>query len=62
MRLIIASELANKSQSQLSALYRLVYEELMATEPDSIERANARASLDNISRAIAALRLKAPHP
>ena len=60
MRLITASELANKNLSQLSTLYRMIFDQLAETEPDSIERANMIASLANIARAIAALRLKAP--
>jgi|GEM_PF-2222902 len=60
MRLITASELANKSLAQLNALYRMVADELAQTEPADINRANMIASLANISRAIAAFRLRAP--
>jgi len=60
MRLITAAELANKSLSQLNALYRMVSEELADTEPCSINRANMIASLENISRAIAAFRMRGP--
>jgi hypothetical protein len=60
MRLITAPELANKNLSQLSALYRMISEKLAETEPCSIERANMIASLANIARAIAALRIKPP--
>ena len=38
----------------------MIFDQLAETEPDSIERANMIASLANIARAIAALRLKAP--
>jgi hypothetical protein len=61
MKLITASELVHKTQAQLIALYRMVSDELAETEPCSIERANMLASLANISRAIAALRLRPPH-
>jgi len=60
MRLITASELAYKNLSQLSALYRMISEQLAETEPDSIERANMLASLENISRAITARRMSGP--
>jgi hypothetical protein len=62
MKLITASELATKSLSQLHTLYRMISDELADTEPCSIERANMIASLENISRAIAAARLAPPHP
>ena len=62
MRLITASELAGKSLSQLSVLYRMISEELAQTEPSSAEREHMIASLTNITRAIAAARLKPPHP
>ena len=61
MRLMTASELADKSLSQLSALYRMISDELAETEPNDSERENMIASLTNIARAIAALRLRAPH-
>ena len=60
MNLITAAELATKSLSQLHTLYRIISEELAETEPCSTERANMIASLENISRAIAALRIKPP--
>jgi len=60
MRLITASELANKTLSQLNVLYRMISEKLAETEPDSIDRANMIASLANISRAIAARRMSGP--
>ena len=61
MKLITASELAHKTLAQLGALYRMVSDELAQTEPCSPERANMIATLENISRAIAALRLRPPH-
>ena len=60
MRLITASELANKTLSQLHVLSRMISDELYETEPCSIERANMIASLENISRAIAAHRMSGP--
>jgi hypothetical protein len=60
MKLITASELANKNLSELNVLYRMISEELAETEPDSVERANMIASLANISRAIAARRMSGP--
>lgn len=60
MKLITASELANKNLSHLSALYRMISEELAQTEPCSSERANMIASLTIISRAIAARRMSGP--
>ena len=61
MKLIATSELANKSLSQLCALYRMISDELAQTEPCDAERANMIASLESISRAIVALRLRSPH-
>jgi hypothetical protein len=60
MKLITAAELANKSLAQLHILYRMISEELAETEPCCIERANMIASLENISRAIAAYRMSGP--
>lgn len=60
MKLMTAAELAGKSQSQLSALYRMISDELAGTEPCSTERANMIASLENIARAIAACRISKP--
>jgi hypothetical protein len=60
MKIITASDLANKDLSHLSFLYRMVSEELAQTEPCSSERANMIASLTIISRAIAARRMTGP--
>jgi hypothetical protein len=60
MKLITAFSLAAKKQSELEVLFRLASEELLQTEPDTIERANALGSLQNISRAMAALRMGGP--
>ena len=60
MRLITASDLASLTLSQLSALYRMISDELAETEHDSIERANMLASLKIISRAIASRKMSGP--
>ena len=60
MRLITASELANKNLCQLIVLYRMISDELAYTEPCSSERENMIASLQIISRAIAARRMSGP--
>jgi hypothetical protein len=60
MKIITASDLANKNLSQLGFLYRMISEELAQTEPCSSERANMLASLTIISRAIAARRMSGP--
>jgi hypothetical protein len=60
MKLITAFALAAKKQSELEALFRQVSEELVATKPHSIERENALGSLQNIKRAMAALRMGGP--
>jgi hypothetical protein len=52
MKLITRFELAAKSESELYALLREVFNELARSEPDSHERRNALASLENIQREI----------
>ena len=52
MKLITRFELAAKSESELFALLREVFNELARSEPDSYERRNALASLENIQREI----------
>lgn len=54
MQLITAFQLANQNDRQLSKLFRRVSQELARTEAQSIERAKALASLENISLAMAA--------
>ncbi len=56
-RIITASELQNRSLTELQALYRTVQQELAASAPGSAARRNALASLENISRAIAQRRV-----
>lgn len=60
MRLITRFELANRSDKELSAIFRLVSEALQRTRPGSPERTNAIASLENIRREQAS-RLMRPH-
>ena len=52
MKLITRFELAAKSESELYALLRKVFNELARSEPDSHERRNTLASLENIQREI----------
>jgi hypothetical protein len=54
MRLISNHELQQRSESELSALFRTVSEALVRTGRGSPERRNALGSLENISRARAA--------
>ena len=51
MRLISNLELQQRSESELSALFRTVSEGLVRTRRGSPERRNSLASLENISRA-----------
>ena len=51
-QIITAHELENRSLGELEALYRKVFDELVRSEPDSAERRNALASLENISRVL----------
>jgi hypothetical protein len=50
MKLISNHELQQRSESELSALFRKVSEGLVRTRRGSPERRNALASLENISR------------
>ena len=54
MKLISNHELDERSESELSALFRTVSEGLVRTRRGSPERRNALASLENISLARAA--------
>lgn len=60
MKLITASELANKDVSELSAIFQKVSQKLARTDAHTLERANALGSLENVSRAIAARQLPKP--
>ncbi len=59
MKLITRFELAAKSESELYALLREVFNELARSEPYTMERTNALASLENIQREIGS---RAPCP
>lgn len=52
MKLITRHELASKSISELRGLYRTVFNALVQSVPESAQRRNALASLENISREI----------
>ena len=54
MKLISNHELLERSERELSALFRAVSEELVRTRRGSHERRNALGSLENISLARAA--------
>jgi hypothetical protein len=60
MKLITAYELSTKTHAQLCVLYRMISDELAQTEPCDPNRANMLASLENITRAIAAHRMRGP--
>ncbi len=52
MRLITKFEMAAKNESELHGLLRNAFNELAKSDPDSIERTNALASIENIQREI----------
>ena len=52
MKLITRYELASKSILELRGLYRTVFNALVQSVPESAQRRNALASLENISREI----------
>ncbi len=58
-RIITTSELHNKTDIELSALFQKVSQQVAKSEPGSPERRNALASLENISRAMCS-RLNTP--
>ena len=53
MRLITRFELAAKSKTELHAIYREVFNHLAQSEPNTLERTNALASLENIENELA---------
>jgi hypothetical protein len=62
-QIITPSELQHRTDHELSALFRQVSQELSRSEPGSEKRRTAQASLENISRTLAArrsLRFKPP--
>ena len=52
MKLITRYDLASKSDPELRGLYRQAFNALVQSTPESAERLNALASLENISREI----------
>lgn len=50
MKLITRYDLAAKSEGELRGLYRKTFNALVQSTPDSAERPNALASLENIAR------------
>lgn len=52
--LITAQDLAGKTKTELSGLHRHFVDALIRSEAGTVERRNALASLENISRAMAA--------
>ena len=52
MRLITKFEMAAKNESELYSLLREALNELARSEPDTHQRRNALASLENIQREI----------
>ncbi len=52
MRLITRFETAAKNESELYSLLREAFNELARSEPDTHQRRNALASLENIQREI----------
>jgi len=62
-QIITTSELQHRTDQELSVLFRQVSQGLTRSEPGSAERRSAQASLENISRTMAArrsLRFKPP--
>lgn len=53
MRLVTRFEMAAKNESELHGLLRNAFNELARSEPDTHERRNALASLENIQNEIA---------
>ncbi|MBX3630768.1 MAG: hypothetical protein KF908_12860 [Nitrosomonas sp.] len=53
MKLITRFELAAKSETELYALLREVFNELARNQPGSYERRNALASIENIQNELA---------
>jgi hypothetical protein len=60
MKLITAGELDNKTFSEISSMFCKLAAKLPHTEPGSIERTNGIASLENLTRALAARQMKGP--
>jgi hypothetical protein len=61
-KIITCAELRYRGLEELQALFRDLETELLRTEPGSFERTTVLASLENISRALAACRARQPYP
>ena len=59
MKLITRFELAAKNKNELHALLREAFNELARCKPDTLQRRNALASIENIQSELA---LRAPCP
>ncbi len=59
MRLITRFELAAKNKNELYGQHRKIFNELVKSEPHTLEHVNALASLENIEIEIAS---RAPNP
>jgi hypothetical protein len=51
-KLITINELARLNDSELYGLYRAIFYELVRSEPDTAQRRNSLASLENLQREI----------
>ena len=61
-KIITCAELRYRGLEELHALFRDLETELLRTEPGSFERTTVLASLENVSRALAACRARQPYP
>ena len=52
MKLITKFELAAKNENELNGLLRMVFNELAKSEPNTYQRRNALASIENIQNTI----------
>ena len=52
MKLVTKFELAAKNENELHAMLRVVFNELAKSEPESHQRRNALASIENIQNEI----------
>lgn len=55
MKLITRFEIAAKNKTELHAILRNAFNELAQSEPNSMERRNALASIENIQREISSI-------
>lgn len=59
MKLVTKFELATKNRNELHALLREAFNELARSDPDTYQRRNALASIENIQSELAS---RAPRP